>query len=213
MSGVGAVVNQHVVNDLAVAGPDLDRLHPLRFGEVGRDVEVLVLDRAFGRQLVRLGHFEDRVRLAERPALGESGHWRHVLRIPFRRAAVRPLGQGVLLGGGQPALVEERAMRRVRVPRRHCPVGDLVANRLRPGTNLLVREERHRGDLPGTMTGRTVLEEDRGDVAGEGRDASAARAASCASNALLRANTPATHRRVTASVRSRLRRVIYCLSN
>ena len=39
--GLRPVVDEHVVHDLAVAGADLDRLHPLRLGEVRRDVEVL----------------------------------------------------------------------------------------------------------------------------------------------------------------------------
>ena len=42
-----------VMHDAAIAGLELNRLNPLVFGEVGRDADVLIRDRAVGRDLVR----------------------------------------------------------------------------------------------------------------------------------------------------------------
>ena len=61
-------------------------------------------------------------------------------------------------------------MRRVRMPWRHRPVADLVADRLRPGAGILVGQERHRGDLARDDGTRAVLVEDRRDILGEGWD-------------------------------------------
>ena len=47
--GLCPIVDEHMVNGGAIARPDLDRLHPFRFGEVRRNVEPFVLDGAFRR--------------------------------------------------------------------------------------------------------------------------------------------------------------------
>ena len=67
----GLRVRDDVVDDRRIARTELDRLDPLVFGQVRRDADVLIRDRAIGRDLELLGHREDRVGLADRPALGE----------------------------------------------------------------------------------------------------------------------------------------------
>ena len=156
------------MHDFPVARPQLDRLNPLRFGEVGRDVEVLVLDHPVGRDLVLLLHFEDDVRLSHGPAFGIDRRRRQVLRVALRRAGVGPRDQHLLLFVGQPALVQERAFRRRRVPGRHVSLADLVANVLGMRPDVVVGQERHRRNLARAMAGRAVAEEDRCDVFGIG---------------------------------------------
>ena len=95
--GLRPVEREDMVHDLPVPRPHLDRLNPFRFGEVRRDVEVLVLDHAVGRNLVLLLHLEDDVRLADGPAVRVDRRRRQVLRVALRRAGVRPRDQRLLL--------------------------------------------------------------------------------------------------------------------
>jgi hypothetical protein len=157
------------VHDLAVSRADLDRRHPLRFGEVGRNVEVLVLDGAVGWQLVVLLHLQDDVRRAGAPAVGELGSRGQQRRIALRCAAVCPGDQRCALRIGDHPLVVKRARRRVGMPRRHVPLAHLVPDRLGPRPGVVIGQERHGGDFPRSMTTRTVLENDRSHVFGEGR--------------------------------------------
>ena len=162
--GLGPIERQRVVHDLSVAGSQLDRLNPLRLGEVGRDVEVLVLDHPVGRDLVLLFHFEHHVRLPDGPALGIDRSRRQILGIAPLRTGVRPLDQDLLLVVAQAALVEERALRRRGVPGRHVTFADFVTNVLGMRPDVVIRQERHRRDLARTMAGRAVAKEDWGDV-------------------------------------------------
>ena len=88
-----------VMDDVArAARPDLDRLDPLVLGEVRGNLEVLVLDESVGGHLVVDRHRDDRVRLAERPAVDVLRRRRQILRISLGRAVVRPaLDDGLLL--------------------------------------------------------------------------------------------------------------------
>ncbi len=156
------------MHDLAVARADLDRLHPLRFGEVGRNVEVLVLDGAVGWQLVVLLHLQDDVGRAGAPAFGELGSRGQQRRIALRCAAVGPGDQRCALRIGDHPLVVKRTRGRVGMPRRHVPLAHLVPDRLGPRPGLLISEERHRGDFARAMAARAVLENDRRYVLGEG---------------------------------------------
>ena len=164
------VIDEHVVHDLAVARANLDRLHPLRLGEIRRDVEVLVLDRAVGRQLVGVRHLEDDVGLAGAPALRER---RALAAGPPDRPWGRRRSPSAIsvcaVGVAQQPLVVEGPGRRVGVPRRHVPVADFVADGLRPGPGLLVREKRHRRDFAGPVAAGAVLENDGRDVLAERR--------------------------------------------
>ena len=90
---------------------------------------------------------------------------------PFGRAAVRPRDQRRAVGVAQQPLIVERPRRRVGVPRRHVPVADFVADRLRPGPRILVGQQRHRRDFAGPVAARAVLEDDRRDVLAERRHA------------------------------------------
>ena len=167
--GLGLVERQRVVHDFAVAGPELDRLNPLRFREVCRDVEVLVFDHPVGRHGVLLLHFKDDVRRAHGPTVRVDRRGRHVLRVALGCACGHPAEEHFLFLGSQPALVQERAFRRDGMPRRHVSFADFVANVLGMRPDVVVGQERHRCDLAGPMAGRAVLEENRGDVFGVGR--------------------------------------------
>ncbi len=161
--------HDHVVDHFARARPDLDRLHPLVLGEVRRNLEVLVFHESIGRHLVVDRHRDDRVRLAERPALDVLRRRRQVLRIALGRAVVRPALDDGLLLIAQSALVGELAVGLVGMPRRHDAGDDLVADLLRVRPRAVVGEERHRRDLARPVTAGAVLVKDRRDVFREGR--------------------------------------------
>ena len=158
------------MDDLPVPRAYLHRLHVFGLREVRRDVEVLVVDGAGRRDLEVLLHLEHDVGLTDRPALGIVRRRRLVLQIALRRAARGPGEDCLFLLVSQLAFVFERTGRRVRVPRRHVPLADLVANGLRIRTGVLIRQKRHRRDLAGTMTGGAVLVHDGRHVLGKGRD-------------------------------------------
>ncbi len=167
--GLRAVEHQHVVDGRAHARPHLDRLHPLGFREIGRNVEVLVRDFARRRHGIGLLHFEDLVRLAELPAVGKQGRGGMSAGFPF---GAPPLAHRSIVSFS--AADRRRSFRNVPsgafgVPRRHVSLADLIAD-LRPvGFGVLVRQQWHRPDFAGAMAGDAVLEQDRRDVFGERR--------------------------------------------
>ena len=125
--GRTGVARAHVGNDVvdggAGAGPDLEGLQPPVLGQVRRDLEELVVERAARRDRIVLLHREDRVGLAHHPALGELRRRGQILRIAFRRSAARPRDEHVLVRRRQAAIVQELAVRRiVGVPGRHRAV-------------------------------------------------------------------------------------------
>src|SRR5450432_3574473 len=92
--GFGAVpagcVNARTWCTCARAGVNLDRLDPLVLGDAGRHAEVLVRNGAARRDDEIFSHREDRVRLADRPALGELRRRRQILVVALGRAGVHP---------------------------------------------------------------------------------------------------------------------------
>ena len=104
------------------------------------------------------------------PCANVGGGFRS-LGIAFGRAAGSPSLDGRLLRRRQLSLVRERPGRRIRVPRRHHAVGDLLADRARPRAHFLIADERHRRDLAGPMAGDAVRVQNRRDVTRERRDA------------------------------------------
>src|SRR6478609_3955760 len=55
---LGFVPDQYVMHDIPAAWAHFYRLHPLRFREVRRNVEVFVLNDVVGGDVIVLGHFE-----------------------------------------------------------------------------------------------------------------------------------------------------------
>ena len=167
--GPREVLHEDVVHDLAVARTHFHRLNVLRLGEIRRDVEVLVVDRAGRGDFEVLLHLEHEVRLADRPARGETGAWAADpscclsarLRRPRRAASSFP---------HRSACVRFRTYRRAR-PRAMAACALRRPRRdgfgIRAG--VFIRQKGHRRDLAGTMAGRAVLVEDGRDVLGEGR--------------------------------------------
>ncbi len=100
-----ADVDHGMMDRGAVAGPHFHFLNPAVFGEVRGQNQVLIFDRALGRQLERLGHFKDLVGRSDVPALRPLARRRSVLGIAGRCARVHPSRQRVDLGLGQRSVV------------------------------------------------------------------------------------------------------------
>src|SRR3989442_1753921 len=76
---------------------------------------------------------------------------------------------GVFFPFAQAAIVQELAVRRIRVPRRHQAERDFFTNGLRPGARVLEGEKRHRRDFAGPVAVGAILIKDRRDVPTERR--------------------------------------------
>jgi hypothetical protein len=159
------------MNVRAGAGFDLDCGVPAIFGQVHRNPDVLVFNRPGGRNLEVLGHRVDRVGFADRPAVGQRRHLRHVGHVALRRAAVDPRNDRLDFIVGQTRVVAEDAVRHVRPPRRHGPRGDALLDRAQPRTRIFVRRQRHRREHRRAMALDARLVQDRRDILREGRRA------------------------------------------
>ena len=73
------------MNHTSITGPDLHRLNPLVFFEVGRDGEVQIWHSTVCWNRILLLHREDDVRLTDGPTFGELRCRRHVLVVAFAR--------------------------------------------------------------------------------------------------------------------------------
>jgi hypothetical protein len=165
---VGGEEDADVVDDRAVARPGFGRLDPDVPGEVGRDAEALVGQDALRGDGVWLGHLEDDIGQADRPALGELPGWGQVSRVAERHPLVDPGQQRGTLPGGQAPVVGEVAVARVGVPGRHPAILDRLTDRPGPPPRLGEGQERERGDLAGAVARLALLLQDRRDVGGEG---------------------------------------------
>src|SRR5262249_28579630 len=128
--------------------------------------EVLVRDAplaGLGGDLVLLGHREDRVGPADRPALGPR-HRSRLLSFAAWAALVDPGQQRLAVLLAEAAVVGEPAGARVGVPGGHAPLLDDLADHRRPGRHVVVAQERHRPDLSGAVALLTVPRHDRRDV-------------------------------------------------
>ena len=130
--------------------------------------------RGLGRDLEGRGR-QDEIRLADLPLVhvDERGRRRHVRRVAARRPAVDPRRDGRDLGVAQRPVVLEplNADVLLDVPGRHDPhaiaqAGPLL-DRARPGTDVLVADERHRGERVGTVALLAAPLQNRRDVPGE----------------------------------------------
>ena len=148
----------------AVAGHGLGRLDPAVLLEIGRDAEVDVGHRPLGRDVIGLGHLEDDVGLADRPAFGKrpwaaAGPW-----VAQRRALIDPGQQRRPLLGREAAVVAEMAVPRVRVPGRHAPLVDHLADHRRMLARIVVSQQRERPDLAGPVAALALVLDDPRDV-------------------------------------------------
>ena len=186
-------------------GLDFNGLQPLVFGEVGWNLDVLILDRAGGRNLERLGHREHGVGLADGPPVDERRSRGKVLVVPFRRARIHPRRNRVDLGLREAGVVLEVADRGIGAPRRHLARDDALLDRPRPGPGLFERHQRHRREHGRPVAFDAVLVEDRRDVLGEGDRrrgrASPGAAADCPRTT---ADTPSNTAAVVPTIRIRM---------
>ena len=173
-------VRQRVVRDAAARhgrGTHLDGADPAVLGQPGRHGRlppVVLCERRHG-----VGCREqDQVRwstklVGEVPniVVGEHRRWRHVRRIPPRRARVDPPNDGVDLRTGQGPIVLEvlDSDRLVDVPGRHLTCLDPVLDRACPGPHLGIGLQRHRRDVARSVASLALRPEDRRDVLAEGR--------------------------------------------
>ncbi len=167
----GLRVRDDVVDDRRIARTELDRLNPLVLGQMRRHADVLIGDRAIGRDLELLGHREDRVGLADRPALGERRPGRQIAVVAARRARVDPGGNRVDVLLREARIVLEDAVRRVGRPRRHLALHHALLDGARPGTGLFVCHQRHRREHRRPMAADAVVVDNRRDVLGIGHRA------------------------------------------
>src|SRR5882672_5148972 len=168
----------------AIAWTYLSGLHPAVFREVGRDLKVLIVDRAARRDFVIRLHFEDLVRFAELPAFGECGQLRHLRRVAFWCASIDPADQGVDFVLRKAEVVAKLSVSGVGMPWWHYMRRHLLANRLRPRPHLPERDERHRRHLAWAMAAHALCVKDRSYIVAEGRNNSCRhRSLRCGGNA------------------------------
>ena len=135
------------MNDRPIARPAFGCLNPRVFLQTGVHGEPLVIQDAARRHLELLIHREDLFRLADLPALHELHRRRHVFLVPLRGSRVDPREQGVDFLLRQSAVVEELAVSRVGIPRRHPLLDERLANAARALLRVVEGQERERPDL------------------------------------------------------------------
>jgi hypothetical protein len=108
------------------------------------------------------------VRRPERRRVGEDARGRQIIVISLRPTGFHPALDQRDLDGREPAHAVEVAVACDRLPRRHLPARDDLADLLAAGVRLLPAEEREGGDLARAMALLAVLLEQGRDVLGEG---------------------------------------------
>ena len=163
-------VDEHVVHDFARARHDLHRLDPLVFGEVRRNLEVLILDRAGRGNGELLRHRDDRVRRAHRPARRDTpGFGGSLFRSPgFAPASIQ---RRIVCWS---ASDRRRSLRKTPCGPSAChggimPARDRVAHLVDLRLRAVVVEQRERPQAARMMARRAVPVEDRRNVFGECR--------------------------------------------
>ncbi len=164
-----ANIRDRVMNDGAHSRPDLDGLDTAILCEMERNDDVLVIDLVARRNVNRLRHAKNQVRLANCPKVRPDDWCRSIAFVAGRRARINPFAHCSDLSLVEPGIVLELNRRGLGEPWRHAPAEHLLADTLRPGTGLRVCEQRHRADLSGAVAGLTVPLEDRKHVGVERR--------------------------------------------
>ena len=163
----GRAPEDEVVEDLPVAGLNLDGPDPAIFLEAGLDRKHGELVGPVRRDLERI-ELVDPVRFAEGPLTGACRRLVDgFVSVAARSAVAGPAGDRLDLHVAQGDVVGEGPEARVGVPGWHVAVLDRPGDRARPGAHLAVGAERHRRDLVRLMAGSAVLVEDRRDVVDE----------------------------------------------
>src|SRR5262249_8191036 len=155
--------NSPVMQNLRVARTHFRSDDPDVLRKVDLHENVLVVDRPGRRHIEVLGHLNDHVRF-DIPSLMKNYRRRLILWIAFERAAVGPGTESLDVRVGQPFIVGEMTVLRIREPRRHLALNYSSLNRLCPRTDFLKRKERHRSDLSGPMACLAVLLQNRENV-------------------------------------------------
>ena len=161
-------VHHHVMHDAPVARTNLHGFDVaiLREGDLGEIVDPPV--RALLVHRVRAVHRHDKVGLADVPRVlrRELPRGRHVRGISLRRSRIDPFRDGGDFSVVQRdvVLVFPDAHRFVEVPRWHLAVLHARFDRARPGTRVLVGDERHGRAGAGMMAVLALGLEDRRDV-------------------------------------------------
>jgi hypothetical protein len=123
---------------------------------------------AIGLQRKRLRQGNDHVGRAELPSVRPAPRRRLRPRMALDSPFVDPLLNRRDFSVGQRMLSDERAVVRVRLPRRHEAFPGHLANLRRVALHLVVGEQRERSRAVRVMTHRTAVVHQRGDVAGIG---------------------------------------------
>lgn len=111
-------VEANVMHDGRITRPHFGRDNPLVLGEIDLHQNVLILDRAPGRNVEVLRPLDDHVG-HDIPAVGE-GHGRGpVFRVAFGRAGIHPGGNGGYIGGAQALVIFDMGIAVVGIPWRH----------------------------------------------------------------------------------------------
>ena len=152
------------MHDFAIAWTRFDGLNIFVFGEIRRNLEVLIFIRPTGLKLVSFRHRQDDIGFANRPAFGEFGRRRQVFGFAFFRAAVHPGGDGVNFFLCQATVVAELPMGGIRIPTWHLFANDLLFDRTCPGARFLEGQKRERSRFAEAMAFRTGFVEDGGNV-------------------------------------------------
>ena len=154
-----------VVHAGAVGGPRFGELHPFVGLEGRRDQDVLILDDAGGRDLIRRRQFDHGVRFRNRPAIGKL---RAAAACPSDSLAARRhpprLTRVSISFCWSDAVVGELAVMRIGEPRRHLPLQHRLFDRLGPRTGLLIGEQRKRRRLARTMATLAAGLQNRRDI-------------------------------------------------
>jgi len=161
-----------MVNDAAVARPDVDRSDvgvAIRGG--GRRnrnrvaaILIAVRGRSEGPRV-----FEHHVRLAEGPTAIEVKRSRKIGTVALRRSGADPFRKGVDISLREDARTVELGAANDRLPRRHLARRGHESNVRGLRVSLLVRHERRGGDIAGVMATIAVLLQDAGHFSAEGR--------------------------------------------
>ena len=143
-----------VVDQSALAGPDLDGAHPSARGQAGGEDDVPIDIRPGRRQGERARRLQHKVWCAELPPVGKSWGPGRIGRRALGSALAYPTGdRGDLLRGEAP-VAREIAVPVFRQPRRHVAAVCHGGNQGGALLDILVGEERKRRGVSGMMARR-----------------------------------------------------------
>src|SRR5262249_9302246 len=117
------LIKDHVVDDLAITGQEVNRRHVRGRRETCGDYKTAIDVRADGRRKA-LRHREYDIRLAQRPGAGRDDWRRQIGRVARGHTVADPVQDHLLFIIGQGAGVAEVAIAGYRLPGRHLPGDD-----------------------------------------------------------------------------------------